>query len=70
MKIVCHSSCRTSAILKYFCPLCVAIILALFILDTGIKQILWQTVKLQVKCQIKQHFMRVLTVCYDKNTGL
>ena len=41
--------------------------LAFFILDIG-KQVLWQTVKTQMKCCIRQHFIRVCTVCYkDKN---
>ena len=31
------------------------------------KCVLWQTVKTQMKCCIMQHFIRVYTVCYDKN---
>ena len=30
------------------------------------KRILWQTVKTQMKCRIRRHFIRVCTVCYDK----
>ena len=33
-----------------------------FILDTG-KQVLWQTVKSQMKCRIRQHFIRGCSVC-------
>ena len=36
--------------------------LTFFILDTG-KHILWQTVKTQMKCHIRQHFIRVCIVC-------
>ena len=31
------------------------------------KCILWQTVKTQIKCRIMQHFIRVWTICQDKN---
>ena len=34
----------------------------LFILDTG-KQVLLQTVKTQMKCRIRRHFIRVSSVC-------
>ena len=30
------------------------------------KQILWQTVKTQMKCRIRRHFIWVFTVCYFK----
>ena len=40
--------------------------LTLFILDTS-KQVLWQTVKSQMKCRLRQHFIRVCTVFADKN---
>ena len=41
----------------------------LFIIDTC-KQILWQTVKTQLKSRIMRHFIRVCTVCrIDKNTS-
>ena len=38
----------------------------LFTLDTC-KQVLWQTVKTQMKCSIRQHFIRACTVSLDKN---
>ena len=38
--------------------------LTLFILHTD-EQVLWQTVKAQIKCCIMQHFSRVCTVCLD-----
>ena len=37
----------------------------IFILDTS-KQVLWQTVKTQLNCHIRWHFIRVCTVCSDK----
>ena len=37
----------------------------LFILETR-KQVLWQTVKTQMKCHIRWHFIRVSTICLDK----
>ena len=45
---------------------CLIQCLTLFILDTG-KQVLFQTVKTQMKCCIMRHFIRVCTVCQDKN---
>ena len=36
-----------------------------FILETC-KKILWQTVKTHMKCCIRQHFVRICTVCLDK----
>ena len=38
--------------------------LSLFILDTN-KQVLWQTVKTQMKCHKMWHFIRVCTVCEE-----
>ena len=31
------------------------------------KSVLWQTVNAQMKCRIMLHFIRVYTVCRDKN---
>ena len=42
------------------------VIVTLFILDTR-KQVLRQTVKTQMKCRIRRHFIRVFTVCKDIN---
>ena len=36
------------------------------ILETP-KQVLWQTVKTQMKCSIMLHFIRVYTFCYGQN---
>ena len=36
--------------------------ITLFIQDTG-KQVIWQTVKNQMKCRIRRYFIRVCTVC-------
>ena len=36
VKIVSHSSCRTSAILKYFCPLSLSFSNKMLVLRTGI----------------------------------
>ena len=41
---------------------------ALFILDTGI-QVLWQTVKTQMKYRIV-HFIWICTVCFDESNLL
>ena len=48
VKIVSHSSCRTSVILKYFCFLIYFTFLSLCKLETPLR-VLWQTVKTQLK---------------------
>ena len=39
--------------------------LTIFILDIG-EHVIWQTVTTQMKCCIRQHFIRVYNVCKDK----
>ena len=39
----------------------------LCILKTA-KPVLWETVKIQMKCSLMLHFISVCTVCYNKNT--
>ena len=42
--------------------------LTLFLLDTCKHlQVLWQTVKTQMKCSIRRHCIKVCNVCLNKN---
>ena len=43
---------------------------ALFIHETPIKWVLWQTLKTHMKCSIMLHFIRVCTVCLGLNNLL
>ena len=58
---------REGAILNMMILVIVILTCETFCIMETPEGVLWQTVKTEMKCRIKQHFIRVCTVCKDKN---